>query len=399
MIDTDWDAAREKAHELGQSIKRDPEIVALHRAGGRTLAQEVVARYPIPHCATSAMDGYAAAGQGPWRILEENATNPAEETNTALSAGQAIAVVTGSQIPAGAQLILRSEDVTQKDSFLTASHMPAPGADIRPSGTEALPGDILAASGTRLRAGVVATAAVAGYDELLVTTEPTVFCIYTGDEVITSGTPKPGQVRDGFSPVLPLIIESLGGRATGSARIGDSLEETIAALRSPAALESQIIVSTGGTGFSARDFIRRAVSELGGVESISSISMRPGHPTMVATLSDQRVLIALPGNPLAALMAITTVLDPILRGANGTALAPLAAGRSAKSMPALPGRHRLIPASWVPSKNPNTPDELIRAEHVGSAMLRGLSGAHVILVVPPQGVEAGNPVPYLELPW
>lgn len=399
MIDTSWDTAREKAHALGQSIKRDPEMVALHRAGGRTLAQDIVARYPIPHCATSAMDGYAAAGEGPWAILEEYATNPAEDASTSLSAGQAVAVVTGSQIPPGAQLILRSEDVTAKNSILTANYIPAPGSDIRPAGTEALAGDILAARGTRLRAGVVATAAVAGYDELLVTSEPKVFCIYTGDEVITRGTPNPGQVRDGFSPVLPLIIESLGGQATGSARIGDSLEETIAAFSSPTALEAQIIVTTGGTGFSARDFIRRAVAELGGVESISSISMRPGHPTMVATLEDQRVLIALPGNPLAALMAIATVLDPLLRGMNGSAIATLGTGISAKSMPALPGRHRLIPASWVPSKTPNAPDELVRAEHVGSAMLRGLSGAHVILVVPPQGVQSGSPVPYLELPW
>src|SRR5699024_7276954 len=129
----------------------------------------IVARYPIPHCATSAMDGYAAAGEGPWAILEEYATNPAEDASTSLSAGQAVAVVTGSQIPPGAQLILRSEDVTAKNSILTANYIPAPGSDIRPAGTEALAGDILAARGTRLRAGVVATAAVAGYDELLVT--------------------------------------------------------------------------------------------------------------------------------------------------------------------------------------------------------------------------------------
>ncbi|PQZ88152.1 molybdopterin molybdenumtransferase MoeA [Arthrobacter sp. MYb227] len=399
MTDHRWEQARTEAHTLGQRITPSSESVALHHAGGRILAQDIIAKYPIPHCATSAMDGYAAAGPGPWTIINDHAVNPAKGTGTSLTPGQALAVVTGSLIPEGTELILRSEDVTEQESVLTCERTPRPGADIRPSGTEAVAGDILAPRGTTLRAGVVATAAVAGYDELLVSTPPTVFCIYTGDEVITHGAPSPGQVRDGFSPVLPLIIESLGGRAIGSARIGDTLEETIQALSSPQAREAQIILTTGGTGFSARDFIRRAAQNLGGEETISAIAMRPGHPTMVATLGDQRVLIALPGNPLAALMAVTTVLDPFLRGANGVALAPVRSAISAQSMPALPGRHRLIPASWVPSQSPHSPDELIRAEHVGSAMLRGLSGAQVILVIPPAGVEAGNPVTYLELPW
>lgn len=397
--DHDWDHARREAHRLGSELRPAPETVPLHLAGGRVLARDLVARYPIPHCATSAMDGFAVSGPAPWRLLDAVAHNPAEGAGTSLAPGEAVAVVTGSLIPAGAEAIVRLEHTTGRDGLLSADRPPAAGADIRPAGTEAAPGDVLQGAGTVLRAGVVATAAVAGYDELQVAARPRVHLVYTGDEVVTSGTPAPGEVRDGFSPVLPLIVGALGGQAHGSTRIGDSLEQCLEALTGVQALAADIVVTTGGTGFSDRDFVRAAAAQLGGREVVSSIAMRPGHPSMLALLPDGRILVALPGNPLAALMAVATLLDPLLRGACGIDPEEPGHAPSAVDFAPLPGRHRLIPARWVRSADPLAADALAPAEHVGSAMLRGLAGAEAVLVIPPAGARAGSPVGYLGLPW
>lgn len=400
MADHDWDQARRDAHKLGRALASQPVTLPLHQASGRILAKDLVARYPIPHCATSAMDGFAVCGSGPWKILNALAANPAESAGEVLESGQAVAVVTGSLIPRGADCILRSEDTTTTiDGTLSCDRVPLPGADIRPAGAEATTGALLQPAGTRLRAGVLATAAVAGYDELLVAAQPKVHLVFTGDEVVTSGTPAPGQVRDGFSPVLPHIIEALGGQVAGTIRIGDSKSQTTAALSSPEALAADIIITTGGTGFSDRDFVRSSAAELGGTEVISSIAMRPGHPSMLSVLPDSRILVALPGNPLAALMAVATVVDPLLRGACGTAAADPGCALSAAAFPPLPGRHRLIPARWVRTADPASPDALAPSEYTGSAMLRGLSGAQAILVIGPAGAAVGDPVAYLELPW
>lgn len=399
MPEHDWKRARQEAHRLGRGLKLAPELLPLHDVGGRVLAQDLVARYPIPHCATSAMDGFAVCGPGPWRVRNAVAPNPAEGTGISLAPGEAVAVVTGSLIPTGTDCIIRIEHTTERDGLLATDRPQPPGADIRPAGTEATPHEVLQSSGTVLRAGVVATAAVAGYDELLVAARPKVHLVYTGDEVITSGMPAPGQVRDGFSPVLPQIVRALGGQPVSAARIGDSQDQSIAALTDDSARAADIVVTTGGTGFSDRDFVRSAVAELGGEEVISSISMRPGHPSMLAVLPDARLVVALPGNPLAALMAVTTLLDPLLRGACGTETADLGQAISAVDFAPLSGRHRLIPARWVRSADPAAPDALAPAEHVGPAMLRGLSGADAILVVPPAGARAGTPVGYLGLPW
>lgn len=399
MEDHQWAAAREDAHALGARIAGAPESVPLHQAGGRILAADLVTAYPMPHCATSAMDGYAVNGPGPWRLLKALAANPGAGDNTALSAGEATAVVTGSLIPEGATSILRVEHSTLEGATLTSDRTLRAGADIRPSGTEAVAGELLAAAGTLLRAGVIATAAVAGHDELLVAAVPAVHLVFTGDEVITSGHPGPGQVRDGFSPVLPQVVAALGGSVASSSRIGDTLAATVAAIDGDEARAAALVVTTGGTGFSDRDFVRAAVRSIGGEEIISSVAMRPGHPSMVALLPGNRLLVALPGNPLAALMAVATLVDPILRGACGSELATLGSASSATDFAVLPGRTRLVPARWVPASGGRGPDLLAPAEHVAPAMLRGLAAADAILVVGPGGVAAGDPVPYLRLPW
>ncbi|MFL4478733.1 molybdopterin molybdotransferase MoeA [Paeniglutamicibacter sp. ORCA_105] len=399
MEDHQWEAARADAHALGSRIAGIRETVPLHLAGGRILAADLTAAYPMPHWATSAMDGYAVNGTGPWKLLRAHAANPAAADRVVLADGEASAVVTGSLIPEGATAILRVEHSTLQGSLLSSERTLRAGDDIRPSGTEASAGDLLAAAGTLLRAGVIATAAVAGHDELPVAAVPPVHLVFTGDEVITSGHPTPGQVRDGFSPVLPLVVAALGGTVASSTRIGDTLAATIAAIDGEDARAAALVVTTGGTGFSDRDFVRAAVSAIGGREAISSVAMRPGHPSMVAVLPDNRLLVALPGNPLAALMAVATLVDPILRGANGSALAELHAATSATDFSKLPGRTRLIPARWVPAVGGAGPDALAPAEHVAPAMLRGLAAADAILVVGPDGATSGDPVPYLRLPW
>lgn len=397
MRDHSWEAARTDAHRLGALRTARTESIDLHHAAGRILATELRANYPLPHCETSAMDGYAVNGPGPWQLLADLAPNPGEGKTPGIAEGQAIAVVTGSLIPTGTTSILRVEDSHRDGALLVADRPPRTGADIRPAGTEAAAGELLASAGTRLRAGVLATAAVSGHDELSVFARPSVHLVFTGDEVVTSGYPAPGQVRDGFSPVLPLLVATLGGQTSGTTRIGDTLEATVAALDSASARDANIIVTTGGTGFSDRDFVRAAVHELGGSEVISSIAMRPGHPSMLSSLPGNRLLVALPGNPLAALMAAATLVDPILRGATGRAPARLRAAVSTADFGPLPGRTRLVPASWT--RDAAGPDALAPSEHIAPAMLRGLAAADAVLVIGPEGAAAGAPVHYLELPW
>ena len=101
----------------------------------------------------------------------------------------------------------------------------------------------------------------------------------------------------------------LGGRRAGGAG-------------SPPDLPADVVITTGGTGRSGTDHLRRAVAELGGRLLIDGIAMRPGHPAVLAELPDGRFVLGLPGNPLAAMMALSTIGGPLLAALGHGADAP-----------------------------------------------------------------------------
>ncbi|MFD1214961.1 molybdopterin-binding protein, partial [Arthrobacter sp. GCM10027362] len=184
---------------------------------------------------------------------------------------------------------------------------PPAGRHIRPAGEETRAGETVIAAGTVLNPAHLAIAAVCGHDELPVLRRPEVALLLTGDEVVTAGIPAPGKVRDTFGPALPAIIRRLGGVASRTVRLPDDFGTMLAAVRGCGA---DVVVTTGGTGHSQADHLRPVLAELGARILVQSIRMRPGHPALLARLPDGRPLVGLPGNPLAAIMALLTLGAP-----------------------------------------------------------------------------------------
>jgi molybdopterin molybdotransferase len=425
-----WQEARQLAFDCAVPIPAAP--VPLRQALGRTLAADVVASQDIPHYASSAMDGWAVNGSGPWVLAEPNQR---------LAPHQASPISTGGLIPAGAKAVLRSESGvigTDEDGLpvlkLGGSAKPGDprnGDHIRKAGEEAAAGDILVKRGTVLNPAHVALAALAGSDALPVLGKAVVRLVFTGSEVVTSGVPAPGQVRDIFGPQLAAVVGMLGGICTEEVKIGDTYAEWLAALEdsepargssglaggaagepfsgtsgessggrppAPAAdpaaesLPADVVITTGGTGRSGTDHLRRSVAELGGRLLIDGIAMRPGHPAVLAELPDGRYILGLPGNPLAAMMALSTVGAPLLAALGHGPMPPLGEVPCGSTIDPDPGRTRLMPFRLLYGM-------ASPAQHTGSGMMRGLAAADGVLVVPPHGVQLGEMVPAFALPW
>ena len=103
--------------------------------------------------------------------------------------------------------------------------------------------------------------------------------VLTGSEVVTSGVPAPGQVRDTFGPQLESVISLLGATSGSPFRIGDSYHDWLSALGDSGSLTGQrpdVTVTTGGTGRSGTDQFRAAVAALGGRLLLDGVAMRPG---------------------------------------------------------------------------------------------------------------------------
>ncbi|WP_314193688.1 molybdopterin molybdotransferase MoeA [uncultured Arthrobacter sp.] len=389
-----WADARRLAFDCAGPL--GPERVPLGETNGRTLAADVVALQEMPHYASSAMDGWTVSGDGPWVLTE--AGKP-------LKSGEASPVVTGGVIPPGTQAVLRVESgrlgtnaagrVMLMLNEGASPGEPRPGQHIRKSGEEAAAGEVLIPAGTTLNPAHIALAAVAGFDQLTVRGKPLVKMLVTGSEVVAARLPAPGQVRDAFGPQLSTVIQMLGGTPGPLVRIGDSYEEWLTALGASEAPMGQwpdVIVTTGGTGHSGADHFRNAVLALGGRLLVDGIAMRPGHPAALGKLPNGRFVVGLPGNPLAALMALFTVGGPLLAALGHQPMPGISRVPCGTTIDAHRASTRLMPFRWVQ-------DRATPVDYTGPGMMRGLATADGVMVVPSRGVQRGEPVPAFALPW
>ncbi len=333
------------------------------------------------------MDGWAVSGPAPWTL----------SNRPSLEHGQATTVLTGGLIPSGCEAVLRSEHgiVHHRDTGdlldLEGARPdePRPGEHIRRAGDEACIGDTVIAAGTVLNPAHIAVAAVCGHDHIEVVSIPDVALLLTGDEVIESGVPEPGYVRDSFGPQLPSVIKMLGGRVSSAKRLSDDLAALTAAIDKA---RVDVIITTGGTGGSSADHLHTALHDLGAQILIDGVSMRPGSPSLLARLPDGRFLVGLPGNPLAAMAGVMTLVEPLLAGLSGGLEPELGSVTVRGDMAGRAATTRLLPYRLEGG-------EAIQSQWQGSGMMRGLADADGFLVCPPVGVAAGEAAETVGLPW
>ena len=421
------EAARARASALAGSSAPVP----LAEAFGRTLAGDLRALFDVPHYDSSAMDGYAVSGPPPWTLDDT-------ESLRELRPGHARTVVTGGVMPAGASGVVRSEYTHSEPDgrgVRIGMRPDSPGSELDPgrhvrlAGREAAAGDVLASAGRPLTPPLLAMAGISGHDDVPVLPPVTAALLLTGDEVRTSGTPAAGEVRDAFEVQLPHVLRAAGIEVVAVRRIGDDRAVTRDALAELVDL-ADVVVSTGGTGRSDADHVRAVLTETAGSRAdpgagdrliIDELGMRPGHPTMLA-MRDRRVpagtsrpvpVLALPGNPLAALAAMRIVGSAVLRGLRGSDPEVPLTVPAAQDLPA-EKVDRLVPArpagsaGPVPSVGPGTPpapgtrdheDAWLPVEHVASNMMRGLTMGRGWLVLPTRPVRAGERIAFLPLEW
>lgn len=377
-----WAKARQLARAAAAPLaaQRRP----LERCAGTTLAVPLVARTALPSFDTAAMDGFAVAGSGPWRLVGELLAGAL--WTEPLAAGTAIRIGTGAPLPAGAAGVLQVEHAEVAEG--TVRGPARPGQHVRRTGEECALGDQLLPAGSAVTAAVLGLAAATGHDVLDVHPRPRVAALVTGDELLPAGLPRDGRVRDALGPQLPLLVSAHGGDLVARRPLPDDPRQLRAAVE---AADAEVVVITGASSVGAADHLRPVLADLGGQLLVDGVACRPGHPQLLARLPDGRFVVGLPGNPLAAVVATTTVLAPLLAGLGGRRLRRTAA-LLAEPLPSWAAGTRLVPVRL----------EGLRAhavQHTGAGMLRGAALADALAVVPPgPDLAAGAEVEVLPLP-
>lgn len=402
----DWHTARRVAAAASDAL---PVVAArLDEAVGSVLAEPLVALCDLPPFASAAMDGYAVAGDGPWLVGDEPHL-AAHHEHPPLCDGQAVPIATGAVLPDGAGAVLRHEIAVLEGALhgsrlftrdpltgLPDESSPAPraGTDIRARGEECTAGERLVEAGALVTPGIVGLAAAAGYDALEIIRPPIVGVFVMGDELLERGLPRPGRVRDALGPLLPPWLAGLGARANPPIRVPDSLQALLDEIDDA---QVDVIVTTGSTAAGPVDHLHAALDSLRARWLVDGVAVRPGHPMLLAELPDGRLLVGLPGNPLAAVSGLVTLAAPLIAAMRGRP-DPLAVGIEAilsDDVTAHPHDTRLVPVTIEPADL--TP--LARPHvHAGPAMLRGLAQSSGFAVIPPGSGQRGASVRVLPNP-
>ncbi|MET8580244.1 molybdopterin molybdotransferase MoeA [Streptomyces collinus] len=387
---TPWPRARDIAARAARSgSRRTPVSVPLTDALGLVLASPLDALTDLPSFDTSAMDGWAVAGPGPWEVRDEGVlaghAQPAPLTD-----GEAVRIATGARVPADTTAVLRTEHGrTDAQGRLHATREVVHGQDIRPRGQECRGGDQLLPVGTLVTPAVLGLAAAAGYDTLTAVPRPRVDVLVLGDELLTEGRPHDGLIRDALGPMLPPWLRALGAEVTAVRRLGDDARALRKALTGSTA---DLVVTTGGTAAGPVDHVHPTLERMGAELLVDGVKVRPGHPMLLARTKEDQHLVGLPGNPLAAVSGLLTLAEPLLRTLAARPAPEPYTLALREAVHGHPHDTRLIPVVL-------RGDHAVPLHYNGPAMLRGIAAADALAVVPPGGARQGEETELLDLPW
>ncbi|MGW0766020.1 molybdopterin molybdotransferase MoeA [Streptomyces sp. NPDC002676] len=397
---TPWPQAREIAARAARpsrggtgagpsAARRAPVSVSLADALGLVLAAPLDALTDLPSFDTSAMDGWAVAGPGPWDVRDDGVL-AGHALPEPLTDGEAVRIATGARIPADTTAVLRSEHGRlDAKGRLHPLHELSHGHDIRPRGQECRSGDQLLPVGTLVTPAVLGLAAAAGYDTVTAVPRPRAEVFVLGDELLTEGLPHDGLIRDALGPMLPSWLRALGAEVTAVRRVGDDAE---ALYRAVTASTADLVVTTGGTAGGPVDHVHPTLERIGAELLVDGVKVRPGHPMLLARLNETQHLVGLPGNPLAAVSGLLTLAEPLLRTLAARPAPEAYTLPLGEAVHGHPYDTRLIPVVL-------RGDRAMPLHYNGPAMLRGVAAADAVAVVPPGGARQGEEAELLDLPW
>lgn len=287
------------------------ERVPLRQALGRVLAGDLVSEAMLPPFDCSSVDGWAVAAVDlDGRPLPVGgriaAGHPLEEP---VAAGHAYRIFTGAPLPSGLDTVVMQEDARQEGDLVHLPILPG-GSNRRRAGEAIASGQLALAEGTWLRPQELGLAASLGHEDLAVRRPLKVAVFSTGDEITPPGRRlAAGAIHDsnrfvlmGLLEGLHCEIEDLGILPDDAGLLEGTLERTAAA--------HDLLITSGGVSVGEEDHVRRVIAKLGHID-IWRLALKPGRPVALGAIRSTPVL-ALPGNPVAAMVTFLLFAKPLI---------------------------------------------------------------------------------------
>jgi molybdopterin molybdotransferase len=289
-------------------LKHTPSLGAeeapLTEALGRVLAEDVRADADLPPFDRSAMDGYAVrasdVARAPVTLEVAGQVRAGQWPDQRLPAGQAVQVMTGAPVPAGATAVVPVEKTRAAEGGRRVEIMEAvpTGAHIARQGSEGHAGDEVVARGGTIDPATVAVLAAVGKAKVLVGRRPTVSILVTGDELVDVwDAPARGRIRNSNGYALMAQARWAGADARSLGVVPDQAPLIAQAVRQGFA--SDVLVISGGVSEGAFDLVEEVLARFDVGLLFTKVAIKPGAPLVFGRRGD-KLVFGLPGNPVSA---------------------------------------------------------------------------------------------------
>ena len=297
------------------------ETIAIRRADGRVLAEDIVAPVALPPFDNSAMDGFALrhadVGDSGGGLVLAGEQFAGPDLGLVLAPGQCVRITTGAPLPEGADTILIKENAGERDGRVLVPAGLKPGANVRRRAEDVAVGDPVLRAGDVLTPSRIGLAASLGLDRLPVAARPTVAVFASGDELVEPGMPLgPGQVYNSNRDQLMAQLRLLGLEPVAWPTLPDE-PALIEAMLRDAVASFDVVLTCGGVSAGEKDHLPRWLQAQGRIH-FWKVRMRPGMPVLFGE-ADRALVLGLPGNPVSVLATFTALGRSLIDALQGRA--------------------------------------------------------------------------------
>lgn len=289
------------------------EQVSLLDAVGRAVAEDIIAKQPLPLFDNSAMDGYAVRAEDciAGATLPLNGYLPAGgKLDCRVEPGTAVKIMTGAPIPPGADAIVPFEETDEAPDKVTILGKVKKGDHIRWQGEDIKPGDRIIEAGSVLRPAEISLLASFGMSLLKMHRRVRVAILSTGDELQELDEIRSeGGIINSNSWALAAAVREIGAEPQMLGIARDNLESLRAKLSD--GLQADVLITSAGVSAGDRDYVREVLDELGVEQQFWKINIKPGKPTAFGMRGGTPVF-SLPGNPVSTMITFEEFVRPAL---------------------------------------------------------------------------------------
>ena len=230
-----------------------------------------------------------------------------------------IEIMTGAVLPDGADCVIPVERISIEDGAaqLEDGYAPEPRQFVHPRGSDYAAGQAVLTPGRRITAMDIAVIASCGMTRVEVARLPRIRVVSTGNELVPPGRPiEAHQIRLSNGPAVVAMLRAAGCDDVAHEHLAD--DESVLASRLGELLDAcDLLILSGGVSMGKADFVPGVLAQLGVREIFHKVSQRPGKPLWFGSSSKDRLVFALPGNPVSTLVCCRQYVLPALSLAAG----------------------------------------------------------------------------------